>query len=133
MRVAGRAAHHLDGGDGRQLAHDGLDELPPLRRPVNHLPVARHDGHPPSHWHTWPAHAPLPSSPVAAPASRSAATPGSSRPSRNSSEAPPPVETCVIFADAPACSTAAAESPPPTMVTAPCSVRSASKPISALA
>src|SRR5207247_7406798 len=49
--------------------------------------------------------------------SSSAATPGNSFPSRNSSDAPPPVETCVSLSSIPA--TAATESPPPTTVTAP--------------
>src|SRR2546421_4822540 len=50
-------------------------------------------------------------------ASSKAATPGNSFPSRNSSEAPPPVETWVNLCSSPA--TAATESPPPTTVTAP--------------
>src|SRR2546427_10018803 len=50
-------------------------------------------------------------------ASSNAATPGNSFPSRNSSDAPPPVETCVSLSSIPA--TAATESPPPTTVTAP--------------
>src|SRR6266853_4947573 len=50
-------------------------------------------------------------------ASSSAITPGSGLPSRNSSDAPPPVETWVNACSRPA--TAAAESPPPTTVTAP--------------
>ena len=54
------------------------------------------------------------------------ATPGSSRPSRNSSEAPPPVEMWVIRSARPCCSTAATESPPPTTTVAPASARSAS-------
>ena len=45
--------------------------------------------------------------------------PGSSRPSRNSSEAPPPVEMWVILSAKPSFSTAAAESPPPMIETAP--------------
>ena len=49
------------------------------------------------------------------------ATPGSSLPSRNSSEAPPPVEMWVILSAKPNFSTAAALSPPPTIVTAPLS------------
>src|SRR5437867_3511596 len=53
----------------------------------------------------------------AAHASSSAATPGRGLPSRNSSDAPPPVETWVSFDVRPA--TAAAESPPPTTVVAP--------------
>ena len=51
------------------------------------------------------------------------AMPGSSRPSRNSREAPPPVEMWVILSAKPSCSQAAAESPPPTMVTASESAR----------
>src|SRR5207302_330555 len=50
-------------------------------------------------------------------ASSRAATPGSGFPSRNSSAAPPPVETWVSLSSSPA--TAAAESPPPTTVVAP--------------
>src|ERR1039457_1466516 len=49
----------------------------------------------------------------------SAATPGSSMPARNSSDAPPPVETCVILLVTPAALMAFSESPPPTMETAP--------------
>src|SRR5687767_2424345 len=58
--------------------------------------------------------------------SSSASTPGSGLPSRNSSDAPPPVETWLIRLERPASSTAAAESPPPTIVVAPRSVASAS-------
>ena len=47
-----------------------------------------------------------------------AATPGSSFPSRNSKEAPPPVEICVILSPYPRMFTAAAESPPPMIVVA---------------
>src|SRR5579875_497819 len=61
-----------------------------------------------------------------------AATPGSTRPSRNSNEAPPPVDTCVILSAAPACSTAAAESPPPTTVVAPRAVQAARISMTAL-
>src|SRR5437870_8495231 len=49
----------------------------------------------------------------------SAATPGSSLPSSNSSEAPPPVEINVILSARPACFTAVTESPPPMTVVAP--------------
>src|SRR3984893_15453915 len=49
----------------------------------------------------------------------SASTPGSFLPSRNSSEAPPPVEMWVILSATPAALTAATESPPPTIVVAP--------------
>src|SRR6202051_282408 len=48
-----------------------------------------------------------------------AATPGSSIPARNSSEAPPPVEMCEILSATPADFTAFSESPPPTTETAP--------------
>ena len=51
------------------------------------------------------------------------AMPGSSKPSRNSREAPPPVEMWVILSAKPSCSQAAAESPPPTMVVASESAR----------
>ena len=51
------------------------------------------------------------------------AMPGSSKPSRNSRDAPPPVEMWVILSAKPSCSQAAAESPPPTMVTASESAR----------
>src|SRR5262245_13741187 len=46
----------------------------------------------------------------------SARRPGSSRPSRNSSDAPPPVDTWVTAATFPARRSAATESPPPTTV-----------------
>src|SRR5580700_9254827 len=49
----------------------------------------------------------------------SASTPGSFFPSRNSSEAPPPVEMWVIFSATPAACAAATESPPPTIEIAP--------------
>src|SRR5205823_8680454 len=56
----------------------------------------------------------------------SAATPGSSLPSSNSSEAPPPVEINVILSARPACLTAVTESPPPIIVVAPdCAIASA--------
>src|SRR5207249_4568143 len=45
----------------------------------------------------------------------SASTPGSFMPDKNSSDAPPPVEICVILDATPACVTAATESPPPTI------------------
>src|ERR1700680_509150 len=48
-----------------------------------------------------------------------AATPGSSIPARNSSDAPPPVEICEILSATPADFTAFSESPPPTTDTAP--------------
>src|SRR5512141_2139203 len=52
-----------------------------------------------------------------------ATTPGSGLPSRNSSDAPPPVDTCVIFLATPAFLTALALSPPPMTVVAPESAR----------
>src|SRR2546422_182159 len=76
---------------------DRLQVGPGLGRPDMHLPVGGKEE---------PPHA-----------SSSAATPGSGLPSRNSSEAPPPVETWVSLDARPA--TAAAESPPPTTVVAP--------------
>ena len=54
-----------------------------------------------------------------------AAIPGRVLPSINSREAPPPVEIWESFSSRPACETAAAESPPPTIVTAPLVVSSA--------
>src|SRR5271165_1140811 len=48
----------------------------------------------------------------------SASTPGSFFPSRNSSDAPPPVEMCEILSATPAAFTAATLSPPPTIVVA---------------
>src|SRR2546428_5416734 len=47
-----------------------------------------------------------------------AATPGRVLPSISSSDAPPPVETCVILSARPASSTAWTDSPPPTTVVA---------------
>ena len=44
--------------------------------------------------------------------------PGNFFPSKNSSDAPPPVEMCVILSPNPAFSTAAPESPPPIIVVA---------------
>ena len=55
------------------------------------------------------------------------ATPGSSRPSRNSRVAPPPVEIWVNRAARPCCWIAATESPPPTTTVAPASQRAARK------
>src|SRR5690242_11900007 len=48
----------------------------------------------------------------------SAATPGKTSPARNSSDAPPPVETWVMRSATPASVIAATESPPPTIVVA---------------
>src|SRR3954470_15170950 len=48
--------------------------------------------------------------------SLNAAMPGSSLPSKSSSDAPPPVEINVILSPSPACFPAVTESPPPIMV-----------------
>uniref|UniRef100_K3X5U2 Uncharacterized protein n=1 Tax=Globisporangium ultimum (strain ATCC 200006 / CBS 805.95 / DAOM BR144) TaxID=431595 RepID=K3X5U2_GLOUD len=65
--------------------------------------------------------------PIRSYASVSAATPGSTLPSKSSKLAPPPVEMWLICAARPACSTAATESPPPTIVVEPLFVHSASE------
>src|SRR5439155_4880636 len=57
--------------------------------------------------------------------SGSASTPGSFLPSTNSSDAPPPVETWLIWSVSPSLSTAETESPPPTTVITPSAVREA--------
>src|SRR4029079_1117334 len=62
----------------------------------------------------------------------SAATPGSTLPSRYSSEAPPPVDTCETLLATPAFFTADAESPPPMMVVAPAAVALASASATAI-
>jgi len=54
-----------------------------------------------------------------------AATPGRTLPSSSSKEAPPPVDTWEMESVMPACSAAATESPPPTMVMQPLGVRPA--------
>src|SRR6185369_1552959 len=54
--------------------------------------------------------------------SDNAATPGSTLPSRNSRDAPPPVEVCDTFLSAPNFFAAVAVSPPPTTVVAPAAV-----------
>src|SRR5262249_13746418 len=59
---------------------------------------------------------------------RRAAMPGSSWPSTNSSDAPPPVETCEILSATPASLTAATESPPPTTVVPRLSARALATP-----
>ena len=61
-------------------------------------------------------------------ASSRAAKPGRIFPSNISKEAPPPVEICVILSASPDWFTAAAESPPPTMVVAPLSATASAKP-----
>src|SRR2546422_8503643 len=90
----------------------GLHLLPQLPHHLHrlgaglvHLPVATNES-PPRH-------------------SSSTLRPGRSRPSRNSREAPPPVETWVTLSSRPISAIAAAESPPPTTVRAPRFVASA--------
>src|SRR5687767_9409868 len=95
---------------GRGDLEEAGQEVARGRRPEMHLPVRGVDEGTCRHW---------------AQASSSAATPGSSLPSRNSSDAPPPVDTCVMRSSSPAWATAAAESPPPTTVTAPFAVAAA--------
>src|SRR5207253_8148377 len=96
-------------GVARKMREEGAHERAGIGRPVVHLPVRGEDR--------------LEHQPALV--SR-AATPGSTLPSRNSSDAPPPVETCVTLCSSPAWAIAAAESPPPTIVVAPCTVASAS-------
>src|SRR5204862_7371234 len=76
---------------------EGLEVAPGVFRAEMHLPVGGEQQ---------PPHA-----------SSRAATPGRGFPSRNSSDAPPPVDTWVSLLSNPA--TAATESPPPTTVVAP--------------
>ena len=64
-------------------------------------------------------HLPVSADELATLHSSSTLIPGSSRPSRNSSEAPPPVETWVTLSASPISAIAAAESPPPTTVRVP--------------
>src|SRR5699024_9185275 len=90
-------------GQVAQRPRQLLDERERLEVIEVHLPVARDERGPVRLHHR--AH---PSS---------TARPGRTRPSRNSSEAPPPVEMCPKSSSAkPRARTAAAESPPPTTV-----------------
>src|SRR6266702_5191724 len=99
-RREGRNDHDFDIGDIAQIKKQRLDKPRRLRLSHVHLPIGSDD---------FLAHYYL---------SVSAATPGSSLPSSNSSVAPPPVEVKVIFSAKPACFTAVTESPPPTTVIA---------------
>ena len=86
-----RAEHDLDAVGRLELVEEGER----LDRALEHLPVACHQrGHQAS--------------------SGIAATPGSSRPSSSSSDAPPPVETQEIRSARPSSWIARTESPPPT-------------------
>src|SRR5262249_33226650 len=118
-----RAEHYLDPAHRHQIAENTGGKVARLGGAKMHLPLARANRRAITHDAPPPVFDPLSSS-YRASRLRSAATPGTSRPSRNSSDAPPPVETCVTFSAAPAASTAAAESPPPTIVVAPAVVRS---------
>src|SRR5207249_6347294 len=76
-------------------------------------------------------HLPVSADELATRHSSSTLIPGSSRPSRNSSEAPPPVETWVTLSASPISAIAAAESPPPTTVRVPRFGASATAPATA--
>src|SRR5688572_1029641 len=121
-----RREHDLDVGDVLHQAAELFDVLHGLVDRLVHLPVSRDE---------WSAHAQsckMRNSkckrfkmPVCVLhlafcifdyAWGSTATPGSVRPPRNSSDAPPPVEMCVMRSVTPAFFTAAIESPPPMMV-----------------
>src|SRR5262249_9836656 len=107
-RGVGRGDQHLAPGHVADALRQRTGERGRLGARAVHLPVAgeqRDPGHAPQRSRTF--------------------TPGSSRPSRNSSDAPPPVETCVTASVFPARASAATESPPPTSVT-PRQVASAS-------
>src|SRR5262249_32298720 len=99
-RGEGRGDHDLArrkrGADPRA---DLLRQDAGLGRGLVHLPVAGH-GRLPCHLSARPA------------------TPGSGSPARNSSVAPPPVETWVMRSARPICVIAATLSPPPTIVVA---------------
>src|SRR6266705_150991 len=96
-----RNDHDFDIGDIAQIKKQRLDKPRRLRLSHVHLPIGSDD---------LLAHYFL---------SVNAATPGSSLPSSNSSDAPPPVEMNVILPASPACFTAVTESPPPMIVVAP--------------
>src|SRR6185312_10977 len=105
-RQTGKRRRHHDSaavGRGRQTLFQGLEEGGGLGRRLMHLPVGDH------HRGAQRVHAEG--------ASVSAATPGSVSPARNSSDAPPPVETWVSLSSSPEARSAATESPPPATVT----------------
>jgi len=128
-RISEQRVHGSERGKGR--CDDGLDvvrqafleqladQLPRLCDGLVHLPVAHDQGT--ARTRTG-AHA---RTPWRSAARSRAATPGSVLPSRNSSVAPPPVETCVIALANPSSCAAAAASPPPTTLTAPARVAAA--------
>src|SRR5258706_2116863 len=97
----GRTQHNLVAGVPLDQRHEGIQEFLGLGGGFVHLPICSDDF---STRHYLLV---------------SASTPGNFLPSRNSSEAPPPVEMCVILSLTPAACTAATESPPPTIEVAP--------------
>src|SRR5207244_1234708 len=102
QRRVWRADDALDAVEQLQRGQHRVDQRQAFGDGVVHLPVAGDDRFAATHQQSC----------------FRAATPGSTLPSMNSSEAPPPVETCVSLSARPACSTAWTDSPPPTMVTA---------------
>ena len=106
QRGEGRADDHVDVGDFLDALNDVLDEVFGVGGGAVHLPVAGNEGAPGNDC-LWLAHWSL-----------REATPGRVLPSRNSSEAPPPVEIKVTCLPTPAFFTAFTESPPPMMETA---------------
>src|SRR2546426_9377692 len=115
-----RGPGRLEGGEGRgehdlapaHAAHalgERACQRDRLAARAVHLPVAG-DERRAAHRGTSACSAGAPSS--------SATSPGSRRPSRNSSDAPPPVETWLTAPCRPARASAATESPPPTTVVA---------------
>ena len=105
-RMQSRERRRHDDLDVVDVLHDAaelLDEHDRLVDGLVHLPVRCDE---------WRAHDSATSYQLLS----SASTPGNVRPARNSSEAPPPVEMCVILPVTPAFATAAIESPPPITV-----------------
>src|SRR6185437_10159106 len=100
-RCVRRAKHNFVPVMVRNQRQKRMHKLLRLRRSLKHLPICCYDF--------------LPHSILFFYLSVSASTPGSFFPSRNSSEAPPPVEMCVIWSATPAFFTAETESPPPTI------------------
>src|SRR5437773_11789432 len=108
-RVEGREGgchHHLPPARPRDVLGERARERHRLAARAVHLPVAGDQ--------RCAAHGAFSIGSVAS--SSSARSPGSSRPSRNSSDAPPPVDTWLTASSFPARRRAATESPPPTTV-----------------
>ncbi len=88
-----RGDHQVDVRQGEGELRELARQLHAARAAVVHLPVAR-DERAPDH-----VHVPLPlPGPLAPSAVRRTSMPGSFLPSMSSSDAPPPVEMCFIFA-----------------------------------